>query len=157
MEQLYVGENRTLDPQKYFIIIVNQLGNGLSSSPHNTPPPWDKANFPRVRIADDVRAQRILLNEEFGINSLELVVGGSMGAQQVYEWSVRFPETVNKKGSRNCWLCQEHRSRFSLYGHTVRSYQIRSKLAKWKLQFSPGRTRWSQTSRKNMVCHGTMP
>tara|TARA_A100001037_G_scaffold194882_1_gene174465 strand:- start:553 stop:1611 length:1059 start_codon:yes stop_codon:yes gene_type:complete len=96
MEQLYVGENRTLDPQKYFIIIVDQLGNGLSSSPHNTPPPWDKANFPRVRIADDVRAQRILLNDEFGIDSLELVVGGSMGAQQVYEWSVRFPETVKR-------------------------------------------------------------
>ena len=28
-----VGEGRALDPKKYFIIIPNMLGNGLSSSP----------------------------------------------------------------------------------------------------------------------------
>ncbi|MEL7658880.1 MAG: hypothetical protein AAGU75_23560, partial [Bacillota bacterium] len=32
----YVGKGRALDPDKYFIIIVNALGNGLYSSPHNT-------------------------------------------------------------------------------------------------------------------------
>ena len=39
LEQAYVGRGRALDPSRYFIILVNQIGNGLSSSPHNTPRP----------------------------------------------------------------------------------------------------------------------
>ncbi|SRR5579875_148001 len=96
LEQVYVGEGRALDPNKYFIVIVNQIGSGLSSSPHNTPPPFDGPNFPRVRIADDVRAQHKLITEKFGIERLELVVGGSMGAQQTWEWAVRYPEMVKR-------------------------------------------------------------
>ena len=96
VEQVYIGTGRALDPGKYFIIIVNQLGNGLSSSPHNTPPPAGMGNFPHVRIADDVRAQHKLVTEEFGLASLALVVGGSMGAQQTYEWAVRYPGMVQR-------------------------------------------------------------
>lgn len=96
MEQLYIGKGRALDPAKYCIIVVNQIGSGIASSPHNTPPPWNMAKFPRVRIADDVRAQHKLLTEHFKIKSLALVVGGSMGAQQVYEWAVRYPELVRR-------------------------------------------------------------
>ena len=96
IEQGYNGTGRALDPGKYFIIIVNQLGNGLSSSPHNTPPPAGMGNFPRVRIADDVRAQHKLVTEKFGLASLALVVGGSMGAQQTYEWAVRYPDMVQR-------------------------------------------------------------
>ena len=54
------------------------------------------ADFPNVRIGDNVRAQEQLLREQFGIEELELVVGGSMGAQQTYEWAVRFPEKVKR-------------------------------------------------------------
>lgn len=96
MEQVYVGEGRALDPSKYFIVIVNQIGDGLSSSPHNTPFPGGMANFPRVRISDDVRAQHRLLTEKFGIERLALVMGGSMGAQQTYEWAVRYPDRVRR-------------------------------------------------------------
>ena len=42
----------------------------------------------------DVVAQERLLREHFGIDRLALVVGGSMGAQQTYEWAVRFPDRV---------------------------------------------------------------
>ena len=52
------------------------------------------SRFPKVRIGDDVVAQERLLREHFGIDRLALVVGGSMGAQQTYEWAVRFPEKV---------------------------------------------------------------
>jgi homoserine O-acetyltransferase len=96
MEQVYVGKGRALDPEKYFIIIVNQLGSGLSSSPHNTPPPFNMSKFPHVTIGDDVRVQHKLVTEKFGLERLELVVGGSMGAQQVYEWAVRYPEIVKR-------------------------------------------------------------
>lgn len=96
MEQVYVGQGRALDPNKYFIIIINQIGNGLSSSPHNTPAPTGMARFPRVRIGDDVRAQHKLLTEKFGLTQLALVTGGSMGAQQTYEWAVRYPDMVKR-------------------------------------------------------------
>jgi homoserine O-acetyltransferase/O-succinyltransferase len=96
MEQVYIGPTHALNPAKYFIIVINQIGNGLSSSPHNTPPPAGMANFPRVRIGDDVRAQHKLVTEKFGLSSLALVTGGSMGAQQTYEWAVAFPEFVKR-------------------------------------------------------------
>jgi homoserine O-acetyltransferase/O-succinyltransferase len=35
-----IGEGMALDPQKYFIIIPNMIGNGLSTSPSNTPEPY---------------------------------------------------------------------------------------------------------------------
>ena len=54
------------------------------------------ANFPKVRIGDDVRAQHKLVTEKFGLKSLALVVGGSMGAQQTYEWAVRYPDMVKR-------------------------------------------------------------
>jgi homoserine O-acetyltransferase len=96
IEQVYIGQGRALDPDKYFILVVNQIGGGLSSSPHNTPAPGGMGNFPHVRIADDVRAQHKLLTEKFGLTSLALVVGGSMGAQQTYEWAVRYPDMVKR-------------------------------------------------------------
>ncbi len=52
-----IGEGMALDPQKYFIIIPNMFGNGLSSSPSNTPPPYDRARFPHVTFYDNVVAQ----------------------------------------------------------------------------------------------------
>jgi homoserine O-acetyltransferase len=94
---VYIGPGHALNPERYFIVAVDQIGSGLSTSPHNA----DGANaeiarskFPRVRIGDDVVAQERLLREHFGIEKLQLVVGGSMGAQQTYEWAVRFPDKV---------------------------------------------------------------
>ena len=46
------------------------LGNGLSSSPSNTPPPFDRARFPRVTFYDQVQAQHKLVTEQFGIETL---------------------------------------------------------------------------------------
>jgi hypothetical protein len=58
MEQAYIGESHALDPGKYFIVVVNQIGNGLSTSPHNTPPPAGMGNFPRARIGDDLGTEK---------------------------------------------------------------------------------------------------
>ncbi len=95
-ELAYIGSGRALDPDKYFIVCCNQLGNGLSSSPHNTPGTSGMGTFPKIRIGDDVRAQHKLVTELFGIEHLALVVGGSMGAQQTYEWAVRYPSMVKR-------------------------------------------------------------
>ncbi|MBK6658864.1 MAG: alpha/beta fold hydrolase [Proteobacteria bacterium] len=94
MEQLFVGPGRALDPARYCIIIVNQIGNGISTSPHTIDGAQAMANFPRIQIGDDVRAQHKLVTEVFGIEKLALVFGGSMGAQQTYDWAVRYPAMV---------------------------------------------------------------
>lgn len=91
-----IGEGMALDPSRYFVIVPNMLGNGLSSSPSNTPPPYDRARFPAVTMADNVRAQHRLVTEHFGIERLPLVTGWSMGAGQTYQWAVSHPEMVER-------------------------------------------------------------
>ena len=94
---VYIGSDHALNPDRWFIACVDQIGSGLSTSPHNADGPnadIAMSRFPDVRIGDDVVAQERLVREHFGIERLALVVGGSMGAQQTYEWAVRFPDKV---------------------------------------------------------------
>ncbi|WP_352231958.1 alpha/beta fold hydrolase [Actinomycetospora sp. NBRC 106375] len=89
-----MGPGTPLDPARYFVICPGQIGGGMSSSPSNTPAPFDRGQFPPVAIADDVVAQHRLVTEHFGIERLHAVLGWSMGAQQTYEWAVRHPDMV---------------------------------------------------------------
>ena len=91
-----IGPDKALDPDRWFIIVPNMLGNGLSASPSNTPPPWDRARFPRIAVRDNVEAQHRLVTEVFGIETLQLVLGWSMGAGQTYQWAVSHPEMVER-------------------------------------------------------------
>jgi homoserine O-acetyltransferase len=83
-----------LDPQKYFIIVPNMFGNGLSSSPSNTPPPFDRAVFPHITLYDNVVCQHRFVTEHLGIKRVRLVVGFSMGAQQAFQWGALYPDMV---------------------------------------------------------------
>jgi homoserine O-acetyltransferase len=91
-----IGPGKALDPDRYFIIVLDQLGNGLSSSPSNTPAPFDRARFPPISIRDDIAAQYRLVTERFGIHRIALVMGYSMGAQQTYQWAVSHREIVER-------------------------------------------------------------
>ena len=71
-------------------------GNGLSSSPSNTPMPYDRARFPWVSLYDNVSSQHRLVTELFGIERIKLVVGWSMGAQQTYQWGALYPDMVER-------------------------------------------------------------
>lgn len=97
--EIWIGEGRPLDPRQFFIILPGQFGNGVSSSPSNTAPPFDRGAFPLVNIADDVIAQQQLITEKFGIQELQLILGWSVGALQTYEWAVRFPRMVKRIAS----------------------------------------------------------
>jgi homoserine O-acetyltransferase len=86
-----IGPDGILDPTRWFIVIPNMFGNGLSSSPSNT------ANYPsRVTAADNVHAQRRLLRDVFGIERLAGVYGWSMGGQQAYHWAALYPDAVER-------------------------------------------------------------
>jgi homoserine O-acetyltransferase len=91
-----IGDGMALDPSKYFIIVPNMLGNGLSSSPSNTPEPYDRARFPNITLYDNVTLQHRLVTEKFGIERIQLVVGWSMGAQQTNQWGCLYPDMVER-------------------------------------------------------------
>jgi homoserine O-acetyltransferase len=90
-----VGDGMALNPAKYFIIIPNMLGNGLSSSPSNTPEPYNGPRFPKVTAYDNVRAQHRLVTEKFGISHLRMVTGWSMGALQTFHWGALYPDMMD--------------------------------------------------------------
>ncbi|NLH80321.1 MAG: alpha/beta fold hydrolase [Phyllobacteriaceae bacterium] len=90
-----IGEGMALDPTKYFIIIPNMLGNGLSSSASNTPEPYNGPRFPDVTPYDNVKAQYRLVTEKFGIEHIRLVVGWSMGALQTFHWGAMYPDMMD--------------------------------------------------------------
>ena len=96
-----IGPDGVLDPTRYFIIIPNLFGNGLSSSPSNTAAP-----FPEVSYHDAISAQHRLLTERFGITKLALVYGWSMGGMQAYHWAALHPDMVERAavvcGSARC-------------------------------------------------------
>src|SRR3954467_15221822 len=91
-----------LDPARYFIIIPNLFGNGLSSSPSN----FGEASFPPLTYHDAIAVQHRLLTERFGIAKLALVYGWSMGGMQAYHWAALHPDMVARAavvcGSARC-------------------------------------------------------
>ena len=101
-----IGPGRILDPQRFFIVIPNQFGSGLSTSPSNLAEPYGNGRMPLFTHWDNVQAQERLLREQFGITSLALVYGWSMGGQQALHWGALFPDRVQ----RLCALCTSART-----------------------------------------------
>ena len=85
-----VSPDHCLDPTRYFVVIPDMFGNGLSSSPSNTP------DYPDVTTYDNVMQQRRLLSESFGVERVKMVYGWSMGAQQAYHWGALFGDAVER-------------------------------------------------------------
>jgi len=90
----WTGSGRALDTDRYFIICPGQFGNGGSSSPGDCGIP--RSHFPQASFADDVIAQERLISEIFGVSEVQLVLGWSTGALQIYEWATRFAPRVKR-------------------------------------------------------------
>jgi len=90
--QHLVGADCALDPGKYFIVIANLFGNGMSTSPSHGLGPA----FPVVSMADNVQLQYRMLTDYLGIHKLALVTGHSMGALASYHWVAMFPDFVER-------------------------------------------------------------
>lgn len=86
-----IGPDGVLDPTRWFIVIPDMFGNGLSSSPA------DRDDYPTlVTIHDNVQVQRRALRALFGIERVACVYGWSMGALQAYHWAALFPDAVER-------------------------------------------------------------
>lgn len=82
-----------------FVICINMLGSCYGSTgPGSVNPATGEAygpDFPLISIRDNVRAQAKLL-DSLGVRKLRLVMGGSIGGMQALEWSILFPQRVER-------------------------------------------------------------
>ena len=79
-----VGRDGYVDPTRFFVILVDALGNGVSSSPSNSSV-QPRMDSPVFTIRDMVNSQRRLLTENLGINHIRAVMGISMGGMQAFQ------------------------------------------------------------------------
>jgi homoserine O-acetyltransferase len=90
-----IGKGKLVDSAEYFVIAVDALGNGVSSSPSNSQV-QPRMQFPRFSIRDMVESQHQLLTEVLHIHHLRAVVGISMGGMQAFQWAVAHPVFMDK-------------------------------------------------------------
>lgn len=91
----FFGEGRAIDPAFHFIVSINMFGNGISSSPSNTPAPQNGSAFPAITLFDNIKAQHQLLTTELGVSQISLVTGWSMAGCQSFQWAAQYPELVD--------------------------------------------------------------
>lgn len=94
------GKGKVLDPERQFIICANVLGScygttgPLSYAPHLGRSYY--LDFPFITVRDMVAAH-VLLRKSLGIAQIDLLIGGSLGGQQVLEWALLEPEVVRQQ------------------------------------------------------------
>jgi len=91
------GDNDYFNPDDHFIVCANILGSPYgSSNPLSTNPVTGGAyylSFPQFTVRDIVKAHQ-LLAEYLQIENIEILIGGSLGGQQVIEWGIMEPERI---------------------------------------------------------------
>ena len=92
-----VGPGKPVDTDRFFVIGVNNLGGchgstGPASVNPATGQPYG-SGFPFLTVEDWVESQARLA-DHLGISTFAAVMGGSLGAMQALQWTIRFPERV---------------------------------------------------------------
>ena len=90
----FVGPARVVDSSRYFVILVDAIGNGVSSSPSNSKS-QPLMKFPEFIIRDMVESEHRLATDVLRLSHLRAVMGLSMGGMQTFEWAVTYPDFMD--------------------------------------------------------------
>jgi homoserine O-acetyltransferase len=90
-----IGAGKLVDSTRYYVIAVDSLGDGISSSPSNSKS-QPGLSFPQFSIRDIVNVEQKVLSENMHIRHLHAVIGFSMGGMQAFQWAVSYPDYVDK-------------------------------------------------------------
>ncbi len=90
-----IGPGKLVNSEQYYVIAIDALGNGISSSPSNSKL-QPRMSFPKFTLRDTVRAQHQLLTKVLKIDRVKALIGISMGGMQVYQWLVEYPDFMDK-------------------------------------------------------------
>ena len=90
-----IGSGKLIDGDKYFVIVVDSLGDGISSSPSNSNS-QPGLEFPEFSIRDMVSAEQQLVIGALHLRHVRAVMGFSMGGMQAFQWAVSYPGFMDK-------------------------------------------------------------
>lgn len=91
------GDSDYFNTDEHFIVCANVLSspygttNPLSNNPETGEPYY--LSFPDITVRDMVKAHG-LLAKHLGIDTIEVLIGGSLGGQQAVEWAIMQPELI---------------------------------------------------------------
>jgi homoserine O-acetyltransferase len=91
----WIGSGKLYDTSRYYVIAVDALGNGVSSSPSNSDD-QPGTPFPRFTVRDMVHSQYELVTRTLHLGHLYAVSGISLGGMQTFQWAVSYPEFLSK-------------------------------------------------------------
>ncbi len=91
----FIGPGKMADSSVYYVIAVDALADGVSSSPSNSKL-QPGMQFPHVTIGDMVNAEHKLLVDALHLAHVHAVAGISMGGFQALQWAVSWPNFMDK-------------------------------------------------------------